>query len=54
MTLENYYKMNFALQQYHKWQIPMIEDMTPFDREIYVHLLAEHIEEEKNKQKNNE
>lgn len=54
MTLENYYKMNFALQQYHKWPIPMVENMTPVDREIYVHLLSEHIEEENNKQKNNQ
>lgn len=52
MSLENYYKMNFALQQYHKWDISMIENWTPFDREIYVFLLSEHIEEEKSKQNN--
>lgn len=52
MTLESYYKMNFSLQQYHKWPIPMVENMTPFDREIYVFMLSEHIEEEKSKQQN--
>jgi hypothetical protein len=46
MSLESYYKMNFSLQQYHKWDMPMVESWTPNDREIYVSLLAQHIEEE--------
>lgn len=52
MSLENYYRMNFALQQYHNWNMPMIENWVPFDREMYVFLLSEHIEEEKSKQNN--
>jgi hypothetical protein len=39
--------MNFALLQYHKYSLVDIEDMIPFEREIYVHLLIEHLEEEK-------
>lgn len=52
MNLENYYRMNFSLQQFHHWQIPMVENMLPYDRDIYVHMLSEHIEEEKTKQQN--
>jgi hypothetical protein len=52
-NLENYYRLNFSLQQIHKWPINMIENMTPFDREIYTQLLVQHIEDAKNKQPNN-
>lgn len=53
MNLENYYRLNFSLQQIHKWPITMLENMTPIDRDIYVQLLSQHIEEEKSKQPNN-
>ena len=39
--------MNFALLQYHKYSLVDIEDMIPFEREIYIHMLIEHLEEEK-------
>ena len=39
--------MNFALLQYHKYSLVDIEDMIPFEREIYVHMLIQHLEEEK-------
>jgi hypothetical protein len=45
--LANYYKMNFSLMQYHKYSLAEIEDMIPFEREIYVHMLVQHLEEEK-------
>jgi hypothetical protein len=51
--LENYYRMLFSLQQFHHWNMTMVEEWTPVDREIYVHMLSEHIEEEKTKQKQN-
>jgi len=41
--------MNFALMQYHKYSLTEIEDMIPFEREIYVSLLIQHLEEEKRK-----
>ena len=50
MTLENYYKINFSLQYFHKWSISMIEGWTPNDREIYIALLTNQIEEEKQKE----
>jgi hypothetical protein len=54
MTLENYYRINFSLLQFQKWPIPMIEDWTPMDRELYVHMLSAHIEDEKMKQAQNQ
>jgi hypothetical protein len=39
--------MNFALMQYHKYSLKEIEEMLPFEREIYVAMLIQHLEEEK-------
>ncbi len=39
--------MNFALLQYHKYSLAEVEEMIPFEREIYVHMLIQHLEEEK-------
>jgi hypothetical protein len=50
MDLENYFRLNFALMQYHKYSLHEIEDMLPWERDIYVELLREHLEEEKLKQ----
>jgi hypothetical protein len=46
ISLESYYKVNFALLQYHKWSLSVIEGMMPWEKEIYVSLLQQHIEEE--------
>ena len=50
MTLESYFKLNFALMQYHKYSLTEIENMMPWERDIYVGLLQQHLEEEKAKQ----
>ena len=46
MSLEAYFKLNFALMQYHKYSLTEIENMIPWERDIYVTLL-QHLEEEK-------
>ena len=51
MDLENYYKINFALLQYHKYSLTEIENLIPWERDIYVGLLKQHLEEEELKQK---
>ena len=51
MDLESYYKLNFALMQYHKYSLTEIENMMPWERDIYVILLQQHLEEEEEKQK---
>jgi hypothetical protein len=39
--------MNFALMQYHKYSLTEIENLIPFEKEIYVALLVKYLEEEK-------
>jgi hypothetical protein len=46
-NLANYYKLNFALIQYHKYSLAEIENMIPFEREVYVAMLIQFLEEEK-------
>lgn len=53
MDLENYYQLNFSLMQYHKYSLTEIENMMPWERDIYVTLLKNHLEEEKMKQQQN-
>lgn len=50
MELESYFRINFALMQFHKYSLTEIENMMPWERDIYVSLLQQHIEEEKLKQ----
>lgn len=52
-TLGNYYVLNFSLMQYHKYSLSEIEDMIPWERELYVSMLIDYIKklEEKQKQK---
>jgi hypothetical protein len=49
IDLEAYFRINFALMQFHKYSLTEIEGM-PWERDIYVGLLQQHIEEEKLKQ----
>ena len=46
MDLESYFKLNFALMQHHKYSLTEIENMIPWERDIYVGLLRQHLEEE--------
>ena len=50
MSLEGYFKLNFALMQYHKYSLTEIENMMPWERDIYVGLLQQHLEEEQMKE----
>ena len=50
MNLENYFNLNFALMQFHKYSLTEIENMMPWERDIYVAMLMNHLEEEKLKQ----
>ena len=44
--LVSYYKLNFAMMQHHKYSLTELENMIPWEREIYVSLLQQYIEEE--------
>ena len=38
--------MTFSMIQHHKWSLTELENMLPWEREIYVNKLQEHIREE--------
>ena len=50
MNQENYLRLNFAMMQYHKYSLTEIENMMPWERDIYVGLLQAHLEEERLKE----
>jgi hypothetical protein len=43
--LTNYYKTIFSLAQHHKYTISDIENLMPFERDIYVNMLVEHLKQ---------
>ena len=45
-SLESYYKINFALMQHHKYSLTELENMIPWEREVYLALLQQYIEQE--------
>jgi len=45
-SLVNYYKTIFSLVQSHKWSLAEIENMICYERDLYIALLIEHVEEE--------
>lgn len=42
-TLQHYYTMIFALAQHHKYQISEIENLIPYERDIYFSMLVDFI-----------
>lgn len=53
MDLESYFKINFSLMQHHRWPLSDINEMIPWERDIYLGLLNQFIEEENLKAKQN-
>ncbi len=53
-SLYNYYETNFSLMQHHKYSLTELDNMIPFEREIYVSLLMKYIKEENEKMKEQE
>ena len=45
--------MNFAMMQYHQYSLADLENMIPFERDIYVAMLIKYLEEEKKRQESN-
>ena len=46
ISLESYFKLNFSKMQHHKYSLTEIENMMPWERDIYVGLLNQYIEEQ--------
>ena len=51
MDLEAYLRINCAMMQFHKYSLTEIENMIPWERDIYVGMLQQHIEDENLKEK---
>ena len=45
-NLVNHYKTNFALMQHHNYSLTELENMMPWEREVYVTMLIEYIKDE--------
>ena len=45
--LESYFKTNFALVQHHKYTLSDIENMIPWERDIYVNMLSKWLADER-------
>jgi len=46
-SLHNYYSTNFSLMHHHKWSLSEVENLLPWEKEIYCSLLLKALEEEK-------
>lgn len=42
-NLMNHYKTNFILMQEHKYSLSELENMMPWEREVYIGLLMTHL-----------
>ena len=45
-SLTNYYKTNFAMMQHYNYSLTELENMMPWERDIYIGLLADWVEKE--------
>ena len=52
--MDNYYRTNFGLMQHHKYSLTELENMIPWEREVYITLLIQHLEEEEKRHKEEE
>lgn len=48
--LRNYYTLMFSLVHHHKYSLTELENMIPFEMNLYVDMLIKHIEELKKDQ----
>ena len=47
----NMFETNFALMQHHKYSLTELENMIPWERDVYVNLLVRFLREEEQRQK---
>jgi len=53
MDLESYFKINFSLITHYKYSLTEIENLIPWERDIYLALLNQFVEEENLKAQQN-
>ena len=47
VTIDSMMETNFSLMQYHKWSLSDIENLIPWEKEIYVNYLVKYLEKQK-------
>lgn len=52
-TLENYYVSIFSLVQHHKYSVEDVENLYPFERDIFVEMLLQYLKEIQEQRKQN-
>ena len=50
-NLGNYFQTNFALMQHHKYSLTELDNMIPWERQVYIDMLVKYLEEEKERLK---
>ncbi len=45
-SLANIFQTNFAMVQHHQYSLFEIENMMPWERDIYIQMLVDHVEKE--------
>ena len=50
-SLSNYYETNFALMQHHKYSLTELDNMLPWERQVYIDMLVKFLEAEKERLK---
>mgnify|MGYP003340973458 FL=1 len=50
-TLLNFYKTNFNLLQYHKYSLAEFDELIPWEKQLYIKMLTDHIKEQNEKVK---
>lgn len=50
-TLSSFYRTNFVLMQHHGYSLHEIEQLIPWEREVYISLLIDHLKQEKERAK---
>ena len=47
MSLKHYFETFFAMMQHHNYSLTELENMIPWERDIYTALLLNHLEKER-------
>jgi hypothetical protein len=50
-NLQNYFKTNFLLMQEHKYSLTEVENWMPWERQVYIAMLIEHLKNKAEKAK---
>lgn len=50
-NIKNYYRTNFALMHFHKYSLSELDNMMPWEKAVYLDMLAEHIRQQQEAQR---